>query len=52
MADKKVIWKKCSEFENNAVGHITFVGKPTCQPGTPYVYNRLYLYIFYIRFIK
>ena len=26
-------YKKCLEFENNAVGHMTFSGQPTCQPG-------------------
>ena len=25
--------KKCLEFENNVVSHMTFAGQPTCQPG-------------------
>ena len=25
--------KKCLEFENNAVSHMTFSGQPTCRPG-------------------
>ena len=31
--------KKCLEFENNAVGHMTFAGWLTCQPGIPYMYD-------------
>ena len=44
--------KKCSEFENNAVSHMTIVGQLTCWLGTPYMYNWHYLCIFDIRFIK
>ena len=29
----KSCMKKCLEFENNAVGHMTFSGQLTCQPG-------------------
>ena len=31
--------KKCLEFENNAVSHLTFADWPTCHPGIPYTYN-------------
>ena len=30
--------KKCSEFENNAISHMTFVGQLTCWLGIPYMY--------------
>ena len=32
-------YEKCSEFENNTIGHTTFVGRPTCQLGMPYMYD-------------
>ena len=35
----KCCMKKCLEFENNAVSHMTFVGQPTGQPGIPYMYD-------------
>ena len=31
--------KKCLEFENNVVGHMTFVGWLTCWLGIPYMYD-------------
>ena len=31
--------KKCLEFENNAVGHMTFVGQPTCWLDILYIYD-------------
>ena len=31
--------KKCLEFENNAIGCMTFAGWPSCQPGIPYMYD-------------
>ena len=43
MANTKVI-KKCLEFENNAIGHMTFVGQPTLSAGQ--IYNLLYLCVF------
>ena len=31
--------KKFLEFENNAIGCMTFVGQLTCWPGIPYMYD-------------
>ena len=44
--------KKCSEFENNTIGHMALVGQPTCQPGIPYMYDYHYLCVFNIIFTK
>ena len=39
MADKNVIRKWCLEFKKNAISHMTFCGRLTCQPGIPYMYT-------------